>query len=87
MMRKLTAIWLATLITVAGATAVFVRAQSQTPLFAQIPADAPILSGSDIGFRVEGNKDGHAVGTLMVRINGKWVTAAFGPSTTRLTLR
>jgi hypothetical protein len=44
-----------------------------------VPPDlstAPILSGNDIGFRVEGNREGRVSGTLMVRVNGKWVETA-----------
>ena len=94
-MRKWTAIWLASLIAVVGLTSVLIRAQVRVPPFAQTPrpapapapADAAILSGGDLGFRVEGNKDGNAVGTLMVRVNGTWVKAMFTPTTTRLSQR
>jgi hypothetical protein len=79
-MRKWMAIWLTSLITVAGFTSALMRAQTAQ-------SDAPILSGSDIGFRVEGNKDGSAVGTLMVRINGKWVRAQFGQTMKQLNLK
>jgi hypothetical protein len=38
-----------------------------------------MLSGNDIGFRMEGTDiNGKATGTLMVRYNGDWV--AVGPS-------
>src|SRR5262245_39268800 len=40
--------------------------------------DAPIvLSGNDVGFRVERQKDNIPVGVLVVRLNGRWVEAAF----------
>jgi hypothetical protein len=97
-MRKWIAIWLASLAVVAGLTSVLIRAQVQVPPFlrqggvvildnaqAPAPADAGILSGSDLGFRVDRNdKDGNAVGTLMVRIDGKWVKALFGQTFSRL---
>ena len=89
-MRKWIAIWLASLITVAGLSSALIRAQARIPPFPQAPppaAEVTILSGSDIGFRVEGNKDGNAVGTLMVRINGTWVKAMFSPTSTRLSQR
>ena len=38
-----------------------------------------VLSGSDLGFRVDGHdRDGAQVGTLVVRVDGKWVEARFG---------
>ena len=36
----------------------------------QIPT---VLSGSDVGFRVEQTEDGLLVGRLVVRVNGRWV--------------
>ena len=36
-----------------------------------------VLSGADIGFRAEGHKGGVPVGTLVVRVDGKWVDAQF----------
>jgi len=66
-MKRLALLWLASLVIVAVLTSTFIRAQ--VPL-----ADAPILSGSDIGFRVEGkDRAGRPTGTLMVRVNGKWI--------------
>ena len=36
-------------------------------------ANPVVISGSDIGFRIEGRKGNTPVGTLVVRINGQWV--------------
>jgi hypothetical protein len=36
-----------------------------------------VVSGADIGFRVERTEGNTAVGRLMVRVNGKWVEAQF----------
>ena len=46
----------------------------------QPPSPQPrILSGNDLGFRVEGtDRSGKAIGTFMVRVNGSWVEV--GPS-------
>lgn len=38
-----------------------------------------ILSGSDVGFRVERMEAGRASGTLMVRIDGQWAEAVPAP--------
>ena len=52
-----------------------VRAQSYqiTPL-----PEPRIVSGADFGFRVEGHQNGIAVGTLVVRVNDKWIDAREG---------
>lgn len=72
-MRKWIAMWLASLLVVAGVSAVLVRAQ-----------DSTILSGADLGFRVDRMRADGPVGTFMVRINGKWVEAAFSPKASQL---
>jgi hypothetical protein len=40
------------------------------------------MSGSDIGFRVEGvdPRTGNPTGTLMLRVNGEWVETGAMPS-------
>ena len=34
-----------------------------------------VISGSDLGFRVEGRRGDSVTGTFVVRINGQWVVA------------
>ena len=48
-----------------------------------------IVSGGDLGFRIEGDQNGTAVGTIVVRVNGKWVDAREGhvQGTPRITSR
>ena len=51
----------------------------------RIPIDPNILSGADIGFRVEDKTPGGVVGTLMVRLkNGEWVEAYGSPKRGRV---
>jgi len=75
-MKKWIVPWLASLAVVAGFTSALMRAQAPSqvppPRTSQATA-ARVLSGPDIGFRVENTRDGRAVGTLVVRINGQWV--------------
>jgi hypothetical protein len=69
------ALWVTSLVVVSEATSAFMRAQapSQAP-----PPDARVVSGADIGFRVESmNRTGEAVGRLVIRVNGQWVPARF----------
>lgn len=69
-MKRLILLWLASLITVAAASATFTWAQTRQ-------TEPRILSGPDIGFRVEGRdpRNGTPTGTLMIRLNGEWVEA------------
>lgn len=73
-MKRLALLWLASLVFVALLASTFTRAQ--TP-----QGDARILSGSDIGFRVDAtDRSGNPTGTFMVRINGKWFEARTAPA-------
>ena len=64
--------WLASLVAV-GAWA---QAQSQS--------EAKVVSGADLGFRIERQERGVPVGRLVVRINGQWVEAGFAPGISRV---
>jgi hypothetical protein len=48
------------------------RAQAKPPAEAQT-TDERIISGADLGFRVEERNVRGVTGTLMVRISGRWV--------------
>jgi hypothetical protein len=37
------------------------------------PLTPTVVSGGDLGFRVEGRRGNTPVGTLVIRINGQWV--------------
>jgi hypothetical protein len=53
-----------------------VVAFAQTQKKAKPTPPAPmIFSGNDIGFRVQGDRGDHVVGTLVVKIDGEWVPA------------
>jgi hypothetical protein len=47
--------------------------------------DATVLSGDNIGFRVESRKGSTPVGRFVVRVDGKWVEAEFAPGLRLLT--
>ena len=64
-------VWIGSLIAVAAAAAVLMHAQARQSL-----PTAPIISGADIGFRVESQRGDVPYGTLMIRVDGKWVEAA-----------
>ncbi len=68
---KLALVWALSLVAVAVAASALTFAQARGSV-----ENAPILSGSDIGFRVEGKKpSGAPIGTFMVRVDGRWVEA------------
>jgi hypothetical protein len=47
-------------------------------------SEGKILSGDEVGFRFDHlDRDGAAVGTLMVKVNGRWADARFGGSMRR----
>jgi hypothetical protein len=79
-MQKWITLWLASLVAVAMLTSAVIFSQSRLP-----EREYRVLSGSDVGFRVEGtDPSGRPLGRLVLRINGEWVEVAWGPSTRRL---
>jgi hypothetical protein len=58
--------------------------------FAVDPLPEPrIISGADVGFRIEGMQKGAPVGRLVIRVDGKWIEARLGTVTNdpRISLR
>jgi hypothetical protein len=69
-MRRLVLLWVLSLVIVATGTFAFAQARLNQPV---------LLSGADVGFRVEGTGfNGRPVGTWMVRYNGQWTEVAEG---------
>ena len=56
------------------------RPPSETGLKPMDLVAPTVISGSDLGFRIEGSKDNMPVGRLVVRVNGRWVDAQVGTS-------
>jgi hypothetical protein len=50
---------------------------------AQVPLTTPVspkvMSGADLGFRVEATQGDQVVGRVVVKVNGAWVDAVIGP--------
>jgi hypothetical protein len=63
--------WAFSLIVVAAVTA------GQAKLYRQLP-EPKVLSGEDVGFRVEGMYGEQPTGTIVIRVNGKWVDVQEG---------
>jgi hypothetical protein len=68
LMTKSVLLWLVVAVAVAIVTASITMAQTR-------PTGPRILSGTDIGIRIEGTdvRTGNPTGTLVVRIDGEWV--------------
>ena len=49
------------------------------------PGDVDVLSGGDIGFRVDYFQGRQPVGTLVVKVNGQWVEPKSAPAMQLLT--
>jgi hypothetical protein len=64
--RKWVWTFCATFVLIAAAWGYAQAVQNQPPT---------IISGSDLGFRIEGRRGNTPIGTLVVRINGQWVEA------------
>ena len=59
---------------------------AQAPLRPSAPAvDPHVISGPDLGFRVERQQGDRLLGTLVVRVNGKWVDVGAAGGTHLLT--
>jgi hypothetical protein len=73
---KLAILWALSLVAV-GAISSLAQAQrpSQPPgLQFNVLTESPtVVSGNDVGFRIERTQDGILIGRLVVRVDGRWV--------------
>jgi hypothetical protein len=80
-MRKMIGLWVGSLLLagVAGA-ALTAQGQRMQETIVRQP-NWPVLSGSDIGYRIESyTSKGEPIGRLVVRIDGEWVEPHGAPS-------
>ena len=63
-------LWALSLVVTAAWTTTTRAQESPSPI---LPVPGRIIAGEDLGFRLEGQRDGVPAGTLVVRINGTWV--------------
>jgi hypothetical protein len=52
-----------------------------------VPVPPTILSGADIGFRIQSRNGETPVGTLVVRVDGKWVVPQYAMGVKPLTTK
>jgi hypothetical protein len=72
-MRARGLVWVVVIVLIA-----FAAAWSYAQSLQVTPVTPTVLSGADFGFRVEGNRAGTPIGTLVIKMNGQWVEAEIG---------
>ena len=67
-------LWVASLVAVSALTA-GAQAPRQPPVSREAPllANPTILTGEDVGFRLERVRDGVPVGRVVIRVDGRWI--------------
>lgn len=71
-----------------AASIVAVGAWAQAPVApAPSPQASTVISGNDLGFRVDRRKGDTPVGTLVARVNGQWVEVEFTAGMKLLTVK
>jgi hypothetical protein len=87
-MRRAVPVWVVSILVLLPLGSGFAIAQAPAQAPAQGQQGPRILSGPDIGFRVEGiDRAGNPTGTLVVRINSEWLPATSKAGITNLTSR
>jgi len=72
-MRARGLVWVVVIVLIA-----FAAAWSYAQSLQVTPVTPTVLSGADFGFRVEGNRAGTPIGTLVIKMNGQWVEVEIG---------
>ena len=71
-----------------AASIVAAGAWAQAPVAPPPSPQAPtVISGNDLGFRVDRRKGDTPVGTLVARVNGQWVEVEFTAGMKLLTIK
>ena len=74
---KVALLWTLSLLAVAAISSSVQAQRSQGQLGFNIITEGPtIVSGTDLGFRIERTQDGIPVGRVVVRVDGRWVDTA-----------
>ena len=62
----------------------FVGGRASAQLRSVVPVTPMVLSGGNVGFRVEGYSGDVAIGKLVVRVDGNWIETDFSGGVRRL---
>ena len=72
---KLAILWALSLLVV-GAISSSAQTQPRRPGL-NVPTETPtVVFGNDVGFRIERTQDNIPIGTLVIRVDGRWVDTA-----------
>jgi len=74
---KLALAWVVSLIVVAATASMLTSAQT--------PADKRVISGTDLGFRIDSERGGIPTGRFVIRQNGTWIELKESVGAARLT--
>ena len=74
---KLALAWVVSVILVAGAATMLSSAQTT--------GDKKVVSGSDLGFRIDSERGGVPTGRFVIRVNGNWVEVKETVAASRVT--
>ena len=72
---KLAILWALSLLVV-GAISSSAQVQRGQTEFNLLTVSPTVVSGNDVGFRIERTQDGIPIGKLVVRVDGRWVDTA-----------
>ncbi len=70
------------LIWVLSLVLVGVVAAGQARMYRPLP-EPKVMSGEDVGFRVEGMYGEQPTGTIVIRVNGRWIEVGLGAGLAR----
>jgi hypothetical protein len=79
---KLAIVWALSLVMTGAMTASAQLPRGGQPGFDLLTESPTVVSGNDIGFRIDRTQNGIPIGRLVVRIDGRWVDTDM-PSATR----
>ena len=79
---KLAGWWLLSLVVVGAVSSSAQQTRPSQRGFNLITETPIVISGNDVGFRIERTQDGIPIGKVVVRVNGVWVDTAAPPPTT-----
>jgi len=74
---KLAVAWVLSVLVVAAAASMLTSAQA--------PTDKKVVSGNDLGFRIDSERGGVPTGRFVVRVNGNWVELKESVAASRVT--
>jgi hypothetical protein len=73
---KVAILWALSLVVVSALSSSAQTQRAERP-GSSLPTVSPtVVSGSDVGFRIERTQDGIPVGKVVVRVDGRWVDTA-----------